>query len=135
MTRLFAIALSVLCLDAFPAAAHHSLALYIQTRAESVVGTVREFAWTNPHTWLTILVRDEKGEMVEWVFEGVATSRLAQAGFKKETLMPGDVISVTYSPRRDGKTGGMFVGVTLADGKSLRLSRNQLLQGGVQRIE
>jgi hypothetical protein len=135
MTRLFAIALSVLCFDALPAAAHHSLAPYIQTRAESLVGTVKEFAWTNPHTWLTILVRDEKGEMVEWVFEGVATSRLAQAGFKKETLMPGDVISVTYSPRRDGKAGGMFVGVTFADGKTLRLTRYQLYQGGAQRIE
>jgi len=133
MRRLLAIALSALCLASMPAAAHHSLAPYIQTRAESVVGTVKEFAWVNPHTWLTVLVRDEHGETAEWVFEGVATSRLTQAGFKKETLMPGDVISVTYSPRRDGKTGGMFVGVTFADGKSLRLNRNQLL--GVQRIE
>ena len=135
MTRLLAIALSLLCLDVLPAAAHHSLAPYIQTRAESVVGTVKEFSWTNPHTWLTVLVRDEKGEQVEWVFEGVATTRLAQAGFKKDTLMPGDVISVLFSPRRDGKTGGMFVGVTKSDGKMLRLSRQQLLQGGAQRIE
>lgn len=135
MKRLLAIAVSALCLASLPAAAHHSLAPYIQTRAESVIGTVKEFAWVNPHTWLTVLVRDEKGEMVEWVFEGAATSRLAIAGFKKDSVMPGDTISVAFNPRRDGKPGGMFVAVTFADGSTLKLTRYQLYQGGAQRIE
>jgi hypothetical protein len=135
MKRRLALALSALCLASLPAEAHHSLAPYIRTRVDVVVGKVKEFAWVNPHTELVVLVTGEAGEVTEWSFEGVATSRLVTAGFKKETLMPGDVISVTYNPRRDGKAGGMFVGVTLTDGKSLRLNRYQLLQGGVQRIE
>jgi Family of unknown function (DUF6152) len=135
MRRLLAIAATVLCLAAVPAAAHHSLAPYIQTRAESVIGTVKEFAWTNPHTWLTVLVRDEKGEMVEWVFEGAATSRLATAGFKKDSVVAGDTISVAFNPRRDGKPGGMFVAVTMSDGTTLKLTRYQQFRSGGVRIE
>jgi len=135
MRRLLAIAASALCLASVPAAAHHSLAPYIRTRADAVIGTVKEFTWTNPHTRLVVLVRDDAGAMVEWDFEGVATSRLASAGFKKDTLVPGDTISVAYNPRRDGAPGGMFVGVTLSDGKTLRLNRYQTLQGGAQRFE
>jgi len=135
MKRLFALAVSALCLASLPAAAHHSLAPYIRTRAESVVGTVKEFAWTNPHTWLTVLVRDEQGMLVEWTFEGVATSRLASAGFKKDSVVPGDTISVAFNPRRDGKPGGMFVAVTFTDGSTLKLTRYQTFQGGAQRIE
>ena len=135
MRRLLAIAATVLCLAAVPAAAHHSLAPYIRTRAESVIGTVKEFAWTNPHTWLTVLVRDEQGAMVEWIFEGVATSRLATAGFKKDSVVPGDTILVAFNPRRDGKPGGMFVAVTFSDGSTLKLTRYQEFQGGAIRIE
>jgi len=135
MKRVLAIALSAQCLASLPAAAHHSLAPYIRTRADSVIGTVKEFAWTNPHTWLTVLVRDERGETAEWTFEGVATSRLATAGFKKDSVVPGDTISVAFNPRRDGKPGGMFVAVTFADGTTLKLTRYQTFQGGGQRIE
>jgi uncharacterized protein DUF6152 len=135
MRRLFALAASLLCLAAVPAEAHHSLAPYVQTRADAVVGTVKEFAWTNPHTWLTLLVRDEQGAMVEWTFEGAATSRLATAGFKKDSVMPGDTISVSFNPRRDGKPGGMFVAVTMSNGKTLKLTRYQQFQGGAIRIE
>jgi hypothetical protein len=135
MRRLLAISVSALCLASLPAAAHHSLAPYIQTRAESVVGTVKEFSWTNPHTWLTLLVRDEKGEMVEWVFEGLDTSRLATAGFKKDSVVPGDTISVTFNPRRDRKPGGLFMAVTFTNGSTLKLTRYQQFRGGAQRIE
>jgi hypothetical protein len=135
MRRLFALAGSLLCLAAVPAEAHHSLAPYIRTRADAVVGTVKEFAWINPHTRLVVMVRDAAGAMVEWDFEGVATSRLATAGFKKDSLMPGDIISVAFNPRRDGSPGGMFLAVTMSDGKQLKLDRYQLLQGGGIRIE
>jgi hypothetical protein len=117
-----------------PAAAHHTLAGYIQTRADVLIGKVKEFQWTNPHTWLVVLVNDG-GTTVEWTFEGVSTTRLAPAGFKKDTLMPGDPVSVIYNPRRDGKPGGMFFAVTLADGRTLKLDRYQLLQRGGTRIE
>jgi Family of unknown function (DUF6152) len=134
MKRVLAIAAIVLCGASMPAAAHHTLAGYIQTRADVLIGKVKEFQWTNPHTWLTVLVND-RGTMVEWTFEGVSTARLTEAGFKKDTMMPGDSVSVIYNPRRDGKPGGMFFAVTLADGRSLKLDRYQRLKSGGTRIE
>jgi hypothetical protein len=135
MKRLFAMAVLVLCAAPAPAEAHHSLAPYIRTKAEVLIGRVKEFVWTNPHTTLVVLIRGEGGTMSEWSLEGVSTSRLATAGFKKDTIMPGDPISVVYNPRRDGKPGGLFFAVTLADGRTLKLDRYQQLQGGGQRIE
>jgi hypothetical protein len=134
MKRVFAIAAVALCAVSVPAAAHHTLAGYVQTRADVLIGKVKDFQWTNPHTWLTILV-NEGGETVEWIFEGVSTARLTDAGFKKDTMMPGDAVSVVYNPRRDGKPGGMFFAVTLADGRSLKLDRYQRLRSGGTRIE
>src|SRR5262245_22615625 len=121
MKRALAMAVVALCATSAPLEAHHSLASYIQTKAEVVIGRVKEFAWTNPHTWLTITVRGENGAMSEWTFEGVSTTRLASAGFKKDTMMPDDPVSVVYNPRRDGKPGGMFFAVTLVDGRTLKL--------------
>lgn len=134
MKRVFAMVAVVLSVASVPAVAHHSLAPYIRTRADVLIGKVKDFQWTNPHTELIVLVT-EGDKTVEWSFEGVSTSRLATAEFKKDTLMPGDQVSVVYSPRRDGKPGGMFVAVTLADGRTLKLDRYQLLQGGGTRIE
>jgi hypothetical protein len=134
MKRFLAIAAIALCAASAPAAAHHSLAPYIRTRADVLIGKVKDFEWTNPHTRLVVLV-NEGGKMVEWDFEGVSTSRLASAGFKKDTMMPGDPVSVVYNPRRDGTPGGMFFAVTLADGRTLKLDRYQALQGGALRIE
>jgi hypothetical protein len=130
MRRVLAIAVVALTAACAPAAfAHHSLAQYIQTRAEVLVGKVKDFQWTNPHTELIIEVT-EGDKTVEWTFEGVSTSRLASAGFRKDTMMPGDLVSVVYTPRRDGKTGGMFIAVTLSDGKTLKLNRYQQVRGG-----
>ena len=135
MKRVFAMTAFALCTASWPADAHHSLAPYIRTRAEVAIGRVKDFAWTNPHTELVVLVRGEDGTMTEWSFEGVSTSRLATAGFKKDTMMPGDPVSVVYNPRRDGRPGGMFFAVTLADGRTLKLDRYQQLRDGGQRLE
>ena len=134
MKRLLAIAAIALGAVSTPAGAHHSLAPYIRTRADVLIGRVKDFVWTNPHTTLVVLV-NEGGQSVEWSFEGVSTSRLASAGFKKDTMVPGDPISVVYNPRRDGRPGGMFFAVTLSDGRTLKLNRYQQLQGGGQQIE
>jgi hypothetical protein len=134
MKRLLAIGLALCAIMSAPADAHHSLAPYIRTRADVLIGKVKDFEWTNPHTTLTVLV-NEGDTVVEWSFEGVSTARLVSAGFKKDTMMPGDPISVVYNPRRDGKPGGMFFAVTLADGRTLKLDRYQQLRGGGVRIE
>jgi hypothetical protein len=135
LKRLLAIAALVLCAAPAPADAHHSLSPYIRTRADVLIGRVKEFAWTNPHTWLTILARGEDGTVSEWTFEGVSTANLIDAGFRKDTMNPGDPVSVAYNPRRDGKPGGMFFAVTFADGRTLKLDRYQRLRSGGTRIE
>jgi hypothetical protein len=135
MRRTLAIAALVFCAAPSAAGAHHSLAPFIQTTVEVAIGRVKEFAWTNPHTRLVILVRGANGADEVWDFEGVSTSRLAETGFKKEKIVPGEPISVVYNPRRDHAPGGMFVAVTLSDGTTYRLSRYQRLQGGGQRLE
>jgi hypothetical protein len=124
-----------LCVAASPGSAHHSLAPYVRTTVGVVIGKVKEFTWTNPHTRLIVLVPGEGGTMVEWNFEGVSTSRLATAGFKKASIFPGDTISVVYNPRRDKSPGGMFVAVGLPNGTTLRLDRYQEFHNGAQRIE
>lgn len=118
-----AIALFTLLSGAVPAAAHHSLSSYITTTPKAVIGIVKEFEWSNPHSRLIIMVI-EGGNVTEWNFEGPSLSRLQAAGIKKDSMVPGDKVVVTYGPRRDGKPGGLFIAATYPDGKTLRLKRD-----------
>jgi hypothetical protein len=133
MRRALAIAVVMLCGAPSPGNAHHSLAPYIRTTGDSVIGKLKEFAWTNPHTRIVVLVPGDSGMTVQWTFEGVGTSRLARAGFKKDMMMPGDMIAVAFHPRRDKGAGGLFFSVTLPDGTTFRLDRFQ--QSGVLTLE
>lgn len=133
MKRGLAIAMLSLCIAPTTAGAHHSLAPYVRTAGESLIGKLKEFAWTNPHTRIVVLVPGEGGTMVEWNFEGVGTARLARAGFKKDIMKAGDTIAVAFHPRRDKAPGGLFFSVTLSDGTIFRLDRFQ--QSGVQTLE
>ena len=133
MKRALATAILSLCLAPSAAHAHHSLAPYVRTTGESLIGRLKEFAWTNPHTRIVLLVPGDGGATVEWNFEGVGTARLARAGFKKDMMIRGDMISVGFHPRRDKSPGGLFFSVTLSDGSIFRLDRRQ--QFGVQTIE
>jgi hypothetical protein len=133
MRGALSVAAVVLCAASSPAGAHHSLAPYIRTTGQSLVGELKEFAWTNPHARIVLLVQGEGGATVEWNFEGVGTARLTRAGFKRDMMMPGDMIAVAFHPRRDKSPGGLFFSVTLSDGSTFRLDRFQ--QSGVQTIE
>lgn len=105
------------------AVAHHSLAPYAMAEVKTVAGTVRTFDWSNPHVRLNVLVPDGKGGATEWEFEGSSVGRLSSTGFRKDSLAPGDSITVAYNPRRDHTLGGFFVAVKMADGKMLTTDR------------
>jgi len=105
------------------AAAHHSLAPYAMAEVKTVDGTVKSFDWSNPHVRLNVLVPDGKGGSAEWEFEGSSVGRLSSTGFKKDSLAPGDTISVAYNPRRDHTLGGFFVAIKMADGTTLTTDR------------
>jgi hypothetical protein len=109
---------------AFPAAAlaHHSGAMFDAAKTVTLDGTVKEFQWTNPHSWLQLVVPDDKGGTKEWSLELVSLNVLAHNGWKPGTLKPGDKVEVTMHPLKNGDPGGMGVNVTLPDGKQMHLN-------------
>ena len=103
--------------------AHHSLAPYAMTEVKTVEGTVKSFDWSNPHVRLNVLVVNSKGGATVWEFEGSSVGRLSSTGFRKDSLVPGDTITVAYNPRRDHTLGGFFVAIKLPDGTTLATDR------------
>jgi hypothetical protein len=107
------------CAIALPALAHHSFAMFDQTKVVPLKGTVKEFQWTNPHAWIQIDVSNATGAPEMWSVELNSPNNLRRQGWKSNSLKPGDKVTVTINPLRDGKKGGLFVAVTLPDGKVL----------------
>jgi Family of unknown function (DUF6152) len=101
------------------ALAHHSGAMFETKKTVTVTGTVREFEYVNPHAWLYVAVTDDKGEETLWGFEAEGPSALMRAGIKNNALQPGDLVTVTARPLRDGRPAGAWVSVTKADGSVL----------------
>ena len=111
--------LAAVLFQAAPAHAHHSNVLYEVTKVVTITGTVKEFRWVNPHTWLYLTVDDGRGGKVEWKVEGRAPGILRRAGWKTTSLEPGDVVTVDMSPAKDGTHVGIIARVTRADGSIL----------------
>jgi hypothetical protein len=104
-----------------PAMAHHSPAAFEPTKTVTLAGTVKEFRWQNPHTWIEVMVPNEKGQDVLWAFELTSPTYLVRAGWKSNTLKPGDKVTIVGRPLRSGEPGSaIFTSVTLADGRELR---------------
>jgi hypothetical protein len=101
---------------ASPVSAHHSFAMYEPTKTLTLKGTVKTFQWTNPHVILWILVQPEDGGAPqEWSLETTSPGVLTRAGWTRTSIKPGDRVSVTFSPLRDGSRGGGLNLVTLLD--------------------
>ena len=117
--------LGVLLFQATPAFSHHSNLAYEVTKVITITGVVKEFRWSNPHTWLTIVVTDEKGDKLEWACEGRAPGVLLRAGWSKNILKPGETVTVDMSPARDGSKTAIIARVTKADGILANAPPNQ----------
>jgi hypothetical protein len=89
---------------------------------KTISGTIKKFDWTNPHTWIWLDVTNDKGTVETWGIEGMSPNYLGRRGWTKNSLKPGDKVSIVVRPMRDGSTGGMFLRATLADGRELRQS-------------
>jgi hypothetical protein len=112
--------LAALLLALAPAApAHHSYAMFDRSRALSIAGTVKELQWTNPHSWLQLLVAQPDGSTLEYGFESNGPDFLRKAGWTRASVKPGDPVSVLYNPLRNGDRGGELLAVTRADGTRL----------------
>jgi hypothetical protein len=103
-----------------PASAHHSFAMFDATKEVTMSGTVKEFEWTNPHSWLRVTVNDAKtGKPVLWALELSSPARLTTMGMHADTVKAGDVVSVTFHPMKDGTRGGQFMAAKLPNGKNI----------------
>jgi hypothetical protein len=104
---------------AAPAFAHHSTAMFDMTKEMSVTGTIKDFQWTQPHTWIVFEVPAAGGGAEEYQFEGMSPSYLDRNGWSKHTLNPGDKVTMSYHPLKDGRKGGFNSKVTWPDGHIL----------------
>lgn len=103
------------------AAPHHGFAVFDTSSQKTITGTVREFQWTNPHTWVWLDVPNGKGGVDTYGFEGMSPNYLERRGWSRKTLKPGDTITVTYFPLKNGDKGGSFLIGKRPNGEELRM--------------
>ena len=105
---------------AAPAFAHHSFAMFDADKTVTVTGTVKEVEWTNPHTWLRVMVTDQAtGKATQWGFEMGPPAQQIRRGWKPDSLKPGDKFTLKMHPLKDGSRGGQLVEATLPDGRTV----------------
>jgi hypothetical protein len=107
-----------LCVAA-PALAHHSFAMFERNKLANVSGVVKEYEWTNPHAWIHIMAPDAQGKTVEWSFEMQSLAQDSRAGWRADSVKPGDKVTIEFHPLKDGSRGGQLTAAVLADGKRL----------------
>ena len=113
---LFALTGSLLVAPA-PAAAHHSAAMFDETKRVEVKGTVVQWVWANPHCLLQVETKGEDGETVRWVAETSNPLDMTNRGWKRGDFKPGDVVTVTLRPAKGGQPLGNIVQVQSAAGR------------------
>jgi len=114
--RSLVLAISLATTTAF---AHHSNSAFDGDKVVVLTGTVTEWKWSNPHVWIFLSVADDKGAKVAWAIEGRTPGQLIRSGWSKSILKPGDIITVDFSPAKDGSKTGLLTRVRLADGSVL----------------
>jgi len=117
MRRLGILAFAALL--AAPALAHHSFAMFDNTRSVTLHGTVTKFQWTNPHGYLEIDADDGKGGIRHYTLEMTSPNMMSRGGWTSRTIKTGDVVTAYMAPLRDGKAGGLLLEVVLPSGKHM----------------
>ena len=109
----------ILALTLMPLQAHHSTAMFDDQREITVTGIIKEFQYTNPHSWLIIDVTNDDGSVTTWGFEAEGPTTLTRSGIRKSTLPPGTKITITGHPMKDGRSAAAWVVAELEDGTVL----------------
>jgi hypothetical protein len=114
----------VLC-GGLPALAHHSGAMFDRTKTVELVGTIKEYQFSNPHVWIEVWVppsakgKKAAADPVQWSIEGEGPAIMARIGLGPSVLKAGDKVTIKAHPLRDGRSGGSLISITLADGRVL----------------
>jgi hypothetical protein len=119
MTRSLFSALVLVAALAASVAAHHSPVMFDRTVSKTIVGTVVRFTWTNPHSAILLDVPNESGGMDRWGVELGSPQSMARNGWRSNIIKPGDKVTVVVNPLKSGEFGGIFVSLTLPDGRTL----------------
>jgi hypothetical protein len=118
LRRIGAIGLVALAL-AYPAAAHHSFAMFDHARSLTLKGTVAKFQWTNPHAYIELDVPGADGKVAHYTIECTSINMLQRQGWRSNMIKAGDKVTAIISPLLDGQPGGLLLEVTLPDGRVL----------------
>ena len=119
-TRLTAVAAAVgVLILSGPIRAHHANAIFDVGKKLTLTGTVTEWFWANPHCLLKLDVKGNGGEVIRWVAESGAPANMVDAGWRKNSLKPGDQVTVTVLPAKNGNPVGRILRVEFADGRTL----------------
>ena len=103
-----------------PAAAHHSTAMYNMATPVTVTGVVKRFEWTNPHAFVFLDVKDDKGAIVEWEVEMMSLNHLRGYGWTRNTVKAGDTISCTGGAAKSGAASMISSYMKLGDGRMMK---------------
>lgn len=103
MRKQFLLVLAGGILVAAPLFAHHAGALYDRDKPVTLTGTVTQYLMINPHAQIHFEVKDANGNVEKWVAETAGPQRLLRVGWNKNSLKPGDVITVTGAQFKDGR--------------------------------
>lgn len=103
-----------------PLLAHHSTAMYDMAAPTTVTGVVKRFEWTNPHAFIYLDVKDEKGNVQEWAIEMMSLNHLKSYGWARDLVKPGDVISCTGGAAKSGLPTMLSSMMRLSDGRMIR---------------
>jgi hypothetical protein len=95
-----------------PAVAHHSGAMFDEKKEVTLSGVVKEFQYTNPHSWLLVDVKGSDGKVTTWGFEAEGPSTLVRAGIRKGDFAPGTPVTITGHPMRDGRPAAAWMKAT-----------------------
>ena len=113
-------AFAVLCGAAFfaaaPVAAHHSGVMFDEEKEVTVQGVVKEFQYTNPHSWLLVDVTNAYGTVTTWGFEAEGPSTLMQRRIRRSDFSPGTKLTITGRPMKDGRPAAAWLKAVRADG-------------------
>jgi hypothetical protein len=119
MNRLTLASAAFLVAAAVTLSAHHSPVMFDRSVRKTLVGTVVEFAWMNPHASIQLDVPNGSGGTDRWGVELGSPNSMVRNGWRSSLLKPGDKVTVVVNPLKSGEFGGIFVSITLADGRTL----------------